>query len=307
MLSCVRLNPKSMILGACGIVLFFHFLIMILQYDPSPSGRVGRWLSQHGIPSLKKGGVVVFVHPKRTGGRSLKGGLSKRDFGIHLTHPHLNSSFASSAGSIEDALIGSTTEEDGPITFFSVLHEDFGRLRHVRSSLQKWRELANKHHTALFMFTLVRDPVDYHVSCFNEYRLSPCGKQTCEQPLLEPTEADLLSSIKSNEQCRGLTKTVDDKESEVQEEECDEAFEWMQKHLDWIGTTENLSSETLPLLAELMLGDADRAESMNILNDQTKPNKLLSKSLDSVTTQKIRAMSLLDQNLYEKVKANYYL
>lgn len=307
-LNFVRLNPKQLVLCGVGIILFFHILIWILQYEPTPSGKARKWLRSSGIRSLKEGGAVIFLHPQRTGGRSVKVGLSKRDFGIVLRHPHLNSSLSSAAHEIEAALSGNTTMEEEKITYFTVLHDDFGNLKPVQAYLEKWRALAKKHRTSLFMFTLVRDPVSFHVSYFNEFRVNPCRSPLCVQPLLEPTEEFLLTSIEPNAQCRAFSRDPKNlTQTPISEQECDRAFEWMQQNLDWVGTTDHLSTETLPLLAEHMLGDGIRAESMNIINDQSKSNRLHADSLSPGVVAKIRAMSSLDQKLYEKVQANYYL
>jgi len=307
-LKFIQLNRVQMVIAACGLVLFLHFVLAVLQYDASISGRAKKWIARHNIRSMKtKGGVVIFLHRPRTGGRSIKSNLNKVDYGIVMAHPHANQSYMQNSLIVNNILQGKVDEDaDPPRISFLSLHEDFAMLPKVQEDIERWRALAKRHSTALFVFSLVRNPVDYHVSHFNEFRVSPCTSPFCVKPLLEPNDVNLLSDMKANEQCRGFTKPPGD-QSAVTDEECVKVFEWMKKNMDWIGTTENLSTETLPLLAELLFGDADRSETMRVVNAMTKVNILVPSSLQYQTGREIRRKSALDQKLYESVKYNYYL
>lgn len=300
-------NPVFLVIG-CVVVTMYFLIIYYQDYDPSLSSRTKKWLAKHGIKSMKKGGVVLFLHRKNTGGSSIKVNLNKKDFGVIMTHPHAVASYARSKENVELTLSGQRTNDakDGKIYFLAV-HEDFATLPKLREDIEAWRDLANKHRTSFFCFTLIRNPVDFHVSSFNRYRVPPCLNPSCIKPLLEPTEENLLSDVKPNEQCRGLIKPPGDEESVLTADECNQGFEWMRKNMDWIGTTEKLSAETLPLLAELVLGDANRVDSMHITKNQEKTNILRSSSLQIGTIRQIQLMSDLDEELYKKVTTTYLL
>jgi len=90
----------------------------------------------------------------------------------------------------------------------------------------------------------------------------------------------------------------------VKPEECEQVHGSMMELLDWVGTTERLSNETLPLLARLFELPANRTF------QSYRVTKGLGESLgiENVTASAvdhILSLSTLDSKLYENANKNF--
>ena len=90
--------------------------------------------------------------------------------------------------------------------------------------------------------------------------------------------------------------------------DCDVAYETLLDHMDWIGTTNTLSSETFPILRSLIGSNANNAD--HLIGETAKvrnqsPQKIQKNNLSAQAVQKIQQMSLWDQDMYQKVKGEY--
>jgi hypothetical protein len=313
------------------------------------------------FPSFDNGGVVIFYHASRTGGLTIRQNFNQQqENGIkyvklghstqamnmadkivrHVLNRNslvtrtsttmMNNNNAAAAADAADA--ADYADVDGGVavaqaaprreTFVMEIPSELTTLMQLSKLLEQWRILAAEHGTSFFAFTLIRDPVPFHLSFFNTYIAPP----------MEPTMENLLQSLPRNEQCRRLGQNSDNSDNIVVVEEegqesssstttspCEEAYNWMRSGLDWIGTTEKLNHDTLPILSHLLLQDASLGQSMprvgppptaggevdnnpdNSNSNNNIDNKLLVQhlSLDDVT--RIRELSEMDQRLYQNV------
>jgi hypothetical protein len=94
-----------------------------------------------------------------------------------------------------------------------------------------------------------------------------------------------------------------DRRRVVNTEECFRTFPLLSV-FDWIGTTDLLSEETLPLLTHMLTGNATLGTLLPKIN-AASPSKLSRTSLTSETLQYLRNINSLDLRLYEYVQKNF--
>jgi len=198
-------------------------------------------------------------------------------------------------------------------------------LIHLQPQLEQWRNLAADHNTSFFAFTIVREPVAHAVSFFNFYHLPPClfAPDLCAlYPLLPPTDQAVKLTAKFNYQCLYLARDSWDSfpHSEtnatvaqvvVTAQECQSAYQVMRSELDWVGTTERLANNTLPLLWYMLaMGENWESSRSPPLHwkrgmEGTKPLALTSKSLQPSTVDYLQSLSQYDQSIYNSVQRDF--
>jgi len=193
-------------------------------------------------------------------------------------------------------------------TLLLEFHGNFPSLRNLTPFIKKWRKLSQAHNKTFFAFTIVRDPLPYSISYFKYFHLN-CKSTFCERERYsEMTEDNLLLSVKSNPQCFFLTHLSSTEKMHpsfydkcrVFKDDCKNMYNMMQENLDWVGTTENISFDTIPLLSYLLKYD----NNTKIENKKMQKNQGL-KTLKLNTTLQIRARTELDQEIYENVRDSY--
>jgi hypothetical protein len=152
---------------------------------------------------------------------------------------------------------------------FLELHGKTHSVLQLYTQLQRWRRLAAAHDTGFFVYTLVREPVSFTVSNFNFFWAAPClFSGGCPYKLYRATVDNLLFTAKPNVQCLyysrsdvtwRLFKDHHDGSDPFQvayptatEAECLAVQQVLLDEMDWVGTTDRLSQETLPLLAYML-------------------------------------------------------
>jgi len=212
-----------------------------------------------------------------------------------------------------------------------------GMGKQLADQIQELRQACLEHNRPFFAFTLVRDPLPFALSYFTMFHTN-CNMGWCEhQQFDEANEHNLLQSLRPNRQCFLLTHTSAiegihpsfyDK-CKVTKEDCDDTYLKMKNSLDWIGTTEHLTTETIPLLEYMLKLDNGRdkgftgitKEKMDKNVQQKLPyeRKILlaaaagnnnSDESDATTNEivaKIRSLSTYDQAIYDQVKKDYVL
>ena len=111
---------------------------------------------------------------------------------------------------------------------------------------------------------------------------------------------------------------------QVTEDDYKNTYKLMKQNFDWIGTTEKLSLDTIPLLSHILQyngngsTDADGNKGVveneaklknNIIVKNFKVSKKLSfeENLNITTTSKLLNLSSLDQAIYDQVSTDYSL
>ncbi|CAB9505268.1 expressed unknown protein [Seminavis robusta] len=298
----------------------FHGLIDEQELD---------WSRKRTLPDFqvrnddKGGGVIVFWHVAKTGGTTVRkqcASLPGVDYAMLLTPEDYK------AGSlmIADRLTPSwNTELDAfnhsrSHTLFVELHGMHSlTVLEMESRLRHWRDLSQKHGTPLFVFTLLREPTEYSLSFFNFFH-----DQKLEGG---PTQLE-LQRASFNRQCRTLAAYPTHNKRV-----CALLYRKLHQLFDWVGTTERLTEETLPLLQHLLRFKPAQqrfaAESSFLGPSTAKHNFLLPSSdkrnkynvavpdintleRDALTQETVRVLgekTCLDRGLWERAQQDYTL
>lgn len=277
------------------------------------------------LPSFQAGGVMVFLHYPKTGGTTLNGlkdlpkvqWLRINDFTswnqywpliqAHLSLPAENRS-----------------------TLFLEFHNYCPKLENFFPMMNELRQAADEKGVSTFVFTLIRDPIDFALSFFHFFYTQPCSvfkrctpQEERSHVWVSATEKHLRKLSPTNYQCLLLAYDMRnlwhlknesatsnrtwngqvDRRRVVNTEECFRTFPLLSV-FDWIGTTDLLSEETLPLLTHMLTGNATLGTLLPKIN-AASPSKLSRTSLTSETLQYLRNINSLDLRLYEYVQRNF--
>ena len=282
------------------------------------------------------GGVVAFYHVAKTGGSTIRGFLERLsrerssefryirftngpDRNIQATNETTTTSGSRCVPSgrkkskmrtfhesIKTRLLSNSTEPQKTLLF--KWHGESMGLKNLAPYIQQWRSMSHTHNTPFFAFALVRDPIPFAVSCFKFFHLG-CELSWCEHDQYDnATEDNLLLSVKPNQQCFLLTHTSANErmhpsfyqQCKVTQNACEATYKTMKDSLDWIGTTEKLSTETMPLLSYLL--EPDRVTSVRNRDKNVSSKLPFEQSLNESTITQLRSLSNYDQMIYDQVK-----
>ena len=128
--------------------------------------------------------------------------------------------------------------------------------------IREWKRTAAQNNVPFFVATLLREPVSMQISAFNYYYVAPWKR------LANDTVADFLDTLLDNPICSFLHNggmffdNLDRKHPEIrnrrsklnrelQKQHCDLVYELLLSDMDFVGTTDRLETETLPLFRYL--------------------------------------------------------
>ena len=126
-------------------------------------------------------------------------------------------------------------------------------------------------------------------------------------------EDAMIQSVYENPQCLFLARgerTFGDDAAELRQhlgrDECHKTYQSLRRTMDWIGRTETLSNETLPLLTTMMFGSPDvgRQFPKSNISPQTEEFLHLSK-LQPKSRSALEAMTAWDQQMYRQTLRDY--
>jgi hypothetical protein len=299
------------------------------------------------LPNFRNGGVVIFYHSPKTGGMSVRHNFQNVSYNIH--HEMLGYNGKTLQGRYSGIVDGFLTRNrhdklshDTDILFLE-LHGPTDSVLQLYTKLQRWRRLSAAHDTGFFAWSLVREPVAYTVSYFNFFWAAPClFPSGCPYKLYRATTDNLLFTAKPNLQCLywsrsdvtwRLFKDHHDPSDlsgvaypTATEQECQAVGSVLLSEMDWVGTTDKLSQETLPLLAYMLSSGTASQVSLALQVEQEKDANANQEQADlqvfnSVAAQKdavlsvealppsaveyIRSINTYDQAIYEAVAAEF--
>lgn len=222
---------------------------------------------------------------------------------------------------------------------------NFPSLVELAPMIQRWRKEADNRGIGFFAFTLVREPIAHALSFFNFFHVGHNAHRRPPslddhdywnpfQPLNSSESNFLRSYFVDNRQCRmfdsdpeATYSAPDDlvwikKEQQQQREtdndesyqhinpcRIDEVHNALFESLDWVGSTENLQNETLPLLTKLVANDplVGRNNAPYKVFDNVGIPGMKKEGLSEETLSRILEQTRLDRRLYNDVIRNFTL
>lgn len=172
--------------------------------------------------------------------------------------------------------------------------------------------MSQAYKTPMFVITILREPFSFAKSYFRYFHVN-CNKQWCPEQFNYTLE-DFVQTLEihPNHQCHMLItekifrhRSNGETDSPFEnEEECEAAYETMKSTVDFVGTTEALTSELEPLLYHMLNGTVDEKHNLK------SKKKLLfeeASTIDGTTMARIEELSKYDQQIYDKVKRDFVL
>ena len=218
---------------------------------------------------------------------------------------------------------------------------EFPSLVELSPMLDRWRAEAERRGLEFFAFSLLREPVDHALSFFNFFHVGSNREKVPPtlvnhdywnpfKPLLSTERNFLHSYFANNRQCRMLSSDPQStrgapvdliwaRKSRLKADvdsvkipcRVDKVYDSYYDSLDWVGTTENLSNETLPLLTKLVVNDASVGRNNNPYKvfDQNPFGFVGLKryNLSDASISTILERTELDRALYANVASNFKL
>jgi hypothetical protein len=287
-----------------------------------------------------RGGVIVFYHLAKTGGTTLRVNLHR--YGRADPYVHIETRLLSDMIQYEQAVLDveailtrqnqtvvDQSQQTGqvadmlqrrPQVLVVEFHGILPSLLTLESKIQSWRQMAQAHHTGFMTFSLVREPISYQVSYFNFYMTEPCSFPESSghcYNLVPSTEANLAQKRRYNHQCQlyaidhwklfGDNRPTGSGDIHVTHQECTQVYQSLQRSMDWVGTTTNLSLDTWPLLTQILWHRRPTSVVLPLrtVNEASKPDRLSVSSLSNTTRAALWEYSLLDNELYRNVTRDY--
>jgi len=227
--------------------------------DENKKGNATDCVPTISLPSLQSGGLIFFLHTPKTGGTTIRRNLEKIDH-INYVLAKDYKTYSDSVGLVEEMILGGNGINS--VLFYEVHAKTAPSFFKMRRRLRRWRETALRQGVPFFFFSLVREPISYSFSHFNFFHLQ---KRNPTFERCNATEDDFLRKSIYNPQCqflfkgepsvRGQVRNATDSDLQrlmVQPEDCKAVTEQLFDLMDWVGKTESLSLETIPLLSKLL-------------------------------------------------------
>lgn len=257
------------------------------------------------LPSMDQGGLIVFHHVPKTGGTTIRMGLEKPGGKIKYHFCSGRKIFDETVPKVGMYFRMAPKMRKKPIMIVEVHGRNAPTLIELEPFLIKWKDQATKAGIPTFYFTILREPWSHAISYFNFFYVQ---RENPYFTLVNATEENFASHTLNNPQCqflvRGEFSLRNTTKQVMHQDECQRVQDIMLSTMDWVGTTESMSTETLPILSHLLHVDKDIFRSEMVSNKSS--NVAISKSqLSQETLDMVDGMLSLDQALYTSMKERF--
>ena len=302
----------------------------ISSFNDSPSPLA----SKDGLPKFwnETGGVMVFYHVAKTGGSTVRRILQSAaqenpDRFVYMRyfkkmwdetiqgdnsstsciHPKTN------LNRLDRHVQSFLTDASKKKALLMEIHGGPPGLQFFSEYFRHWRSLAQVHQRPFFTFTLVREPIAHATSYFKMFHVE-CRKPWCERRQYNSSLPDFLQSILPNRQCfmlrhissiAGMDPSLY-QDCSVSTSDCDEVWNTVNDCMDWIGTTDTLSNDTIPMLRNMLNGTRDVGV-QDVVNEKVSSRSEFQDVLTPNTIKMLTEQSLSqDLMIYNKAR-HYYV
>lgn len=188
--------------------------------------------------------------------------------------------------------------------------------------LQELRATAKSNGIPFFVFTTIREPLSYAISFYNFQHLSKSGRGGRYQ-VGNATESDFMRLSLPDPQClffaRGemsTRKKFEHLRANFYPAECRTLYHnQILDTVDWVGTTENMSNETLPILSYMLTGiNKKQKKGQEVIDMKVNSIKQTNHAeadyihvdrLSNEAIQYIRNITMGDMEWYKKIQHDY--
>jgi hypothetical protein len=203
---------------------------------------------------LTSGGILYFLHVPKSGGTTVREFLGKRV--DELVVARKAGPYNDMATYLDQLVVNGT---NGKLIAFETHDSNVPSYPELSVNLRRWKATAKANNVPIFYFTLLREPVSFQISAFNYYYLHE------KRAIANDTVTDFIDTLMYNPQCQflyngggffglldGHVNRRDDiltrMNARLQQEHCDQVYQQLFDDMDWVGATERMKVETLPLI-----------------------------------------------------------
>ncbi|KAG7358640.1 sulfotransferase family protein [Nitzschia inconspicua] len=282
------------------------------------------------LPDFSNGGIVAFYHMYKTGG-STTGMMMNRLAGKYDDRMNFTMMREFVRWEEECLPVLDLAEREKKIVLVELHVEHpsphFPSIVDLAPTMKRWRMEAHRRNLGFFSFTLVREPVSHTISFFNffQVRLESYDRDWNPWRAQAPTETNLMQQFVPDRQCRMLGSDPEGtmsapasgmweppptpKNPDLRNCRMQELYDAIWDTMDWVGLTETLSNETLPLLSKLLINNATYGKDtkpVKVFNrGKSKIRGVLKEDLSPASLDRIKRESVNDKKLWDDVRRNF--